>query len=118
MPARRRPATARVTEPVEPGLRLHAEGERYSTLLRERERLLRSIRTKKQKLERALEDSHEARRAVLERLIIGFRDGKISLRQFILGPVLQHSDEDIEAARFDALGGEPARAAKRAKRRK
>ena len=68
MPARRRTAAARVTEPAEPGLRLHAEGDRYSTLLKERERLLRGIRTKKQKLERALETSEAAREAVLERL--------------------------------------------------
>ncbi len=35
MPARRRSASARVA-PAQPGLRLHAEGERYSTLLKER----------------------------------------------------------------------------------
>jgi hypothetical protein len=64
---RRQPASARVA-PARPGLQLHAEGERYSTLLKERERLLRSIGTKKQKLERALSDSREARRAVLEQL--------------------------------------------------
>ena len=53
---------------MQPGLRLHGEGERYSALLKDRERLLRSIGTKKQKLERALTDSREARRAVLEQL--------------------------------------------------
>ena len=68
MPARRRSATARVVVETQPGLRLHAEGERYSTLLKECERLLRSIRTKKLKLERALVESKEARSAVLEQL--------------------------------------------------
>ena len=68
MPARRRSAAAHVTAPVEPGLRLHAEGERYGTLLKERERLLRSIRSKKQKLEQALETSHQARESVLAQL--------------------------------------------------
>ncbi|MEO8902901.1 MAG: hypothetical protein ABI488_12745, partial [Polyangiaceae bacterium] len=51
MPARRHSAS--VTTPAQPGLRLRAEGDRYSTLLKERERLLRSIDTKKSKLERA-----------------------------------------------------------------
>lgn len=67
MPAPRRSATAR-SAPAQPGLRLHSEGDRYSTLLKERERLLRGISTKKQKLERALIESREARAAVLEQL--------------------------------------------------
>ncbi|MES1175664.1 MAG: hypothetical protein ABUL62_15190 [Myxococcales bacterium] len=80
--ARRQSASARVA-PVEPGLRLHAEGERYSTLLKERERLLRSIGTKKQKLEHALNESREARQAVLERLqplLIQFEAATAKLR--------------------------------------
>ncbi|MEO6603413.1 MAG: hypothetical protein ABIQ16_26250 [Polyangiaceae bacterium] len=68
MPARRQRASAHVTVTAQPGLRLHAEGDRYSTLLKERERLLRSIGTKKSKLERARADSEEARSAVLSQL--------------------------------------------------
>lgn len=67
MPARRRSATARVPS-VPAGLRLHAEGERYSTLLKERDRLLRNISTKKKGLERVLAESREAHAAVLGQL--------------------------------------------------
>jgi hypothetical protein len=68
MPRRRQPATARVAVPFQPGLRLHAEGERYATLLKERERLLRAINGKKQKLERVLIESSTKRGAVLDQL--------------------------------------------------
>jgi len=67
MPARRQPAPKYEAGPRS-GLRLHAEGERLAALLRERDRLLSTIRTKKRTLEKTLADTQSAQGAALEKL--------------------------------------------------
>ena len=67
MPARRQPSP-KYEAASRSGLRLHAEGERLAALLRERDRLLSTIQTKKRTLEQALADTESARGAALEKL--------------------------------------------------
>jgi len=67
-PARRRPTPANAATPPESGLRLHAEGDRLGALLKERDRLLSTIRTKKRSLGGAQDKARDGHTAMVEKL--------------------------------------------------
>ena len=69
-------------------------------------------------MQQALEDA-QGDVEHLERVrqfITRFRDGKISLRQFIAGPAQSNIDEDLEAVLFEVFGQSPTNAANKPKR--
>ena len=83
MPARRKPAPFEEASPPRSGLRLHAEGERLSALLKERDRLLSAIETKKRALERAqgkARDAHDEMAKKLGPLVTRYETVRAELR--------------------------------------